>query len=185
MSHLLTRLDDVELDVEGRASTGTSGKAYSYRINNTYNSGSFGYASPLNAPFYNGTSSSVYEQINTGGFIGLQDSSELVVLRSGTNALYWWDNLTLPAGRWLIRGTYAGSLSGSTEGYLQWQIDSSGTPIGPKALYSATEAGGALAWGVLDTATAVKLRLRFVGSGSFYRAVGSAHQMCSISVSAF
>lgn len=185
MSHLLTRLDDIELDVEGRASVGASGKAYSYRINNSYGTGSFGYASPLNAPFYNGVSSSVYDQINTGGFIGLQDSSELVVLRSGTPAIYWWDNVTVPAGRWLIRGTYAGNLSGSPEGYLQWQLDSSGTPIGPRALYSATQAGGALAWGVLDTTTAVKLRLRFVGSGSFYRAFDGAHQMCTISVSAF
>lgn len=184
MSHLLLSVDGVGANVDGSISFGLAESAYHYRVNGAYNSGSFSYAGPLNAPFYNGTSSSVYTQVNEGGFAGLLDSSELVVLRSGTSALYWWDQITIPAGQWLIRGTYAGSDAGTEEGYLQWQT-STGTALGPRATYSASSAGGALAIAVVDTASPVTIRLRFVGTGAFYRAVGSSHLLCGIHICAF
>lgn len=182
MSYNTIRVGGVKPTNSGDLSTTSSNKVYSYKVNGTYNSGSFSYSSPLHLPFYNGINSSYYTVVSTSGFVGLQDSPDIVVARSGTNTAYWWDLLTIPAGRWIVRVSYADHQSTNVNGYIQVQT-STGTALGPRCHYSATSAGCGVAIGFIDSASPTTIRTEFVGSGSFYRAFNISHLYSSIQVS--
>lgn len=185
MSHLIAQIGTAEPNVQGDVALGPSEKIFGYRVNSDYGSGTLGYPPPLNAPFYNGVTSAYYTIINHTGF-SLDDSPDLVAMLATTSTpvTYWWDLVVVPAGRWLIRGTYAGDFSSTAEGYIQWQT-STGTVLGPRARFSATEAGSSVAIGIIDSTSTLSVRLRFVGTGSFYRSTYYGHLLSGVSLVAF
>jgi hypothetical protein len=181
MSHNIISIDGTDPNAQGEITLGAGAGIYMFRVNSNYLSGSFSYAGPLNVPFYNGLTGR-NTVVETSGFTDKQDSSELVILQSGTNPAYWWDLLTIPAGRWIVRAMYADHQSNNVNGYLQIQ-DSSGNALGPRCHYSALSAGCGMAVGFIDSATSTTIRVRFVGSGAFYRTYFTSHFFSSLQVS--